>query len=91
VAIRVMDAKCILEVLNAGADVTVGNVDGDTPLHVAAQNDDVATMQLLVERGGSTVATNVLGDSPLHVSCRNEDNDGIAKLLENAADPALQV
>lgn len=76
--------------LQRGASVHETDIEGNTPLHVAAQapKNEIATVQCLLEHGASVNAVNYLGAAPLHYVCLRERNHrGIANiLLENGAE-----
>jgi ankyrin repeat protein len=49
-----------------GADVTVQNVDGETPLYPALQWGEVDVARMLIERGAVVTAQNVAGETSLY-------------------------
>lgn len=51
--------------LDAGADVNQVSPEGDTPLHIAAQQNDVGMIDELVSRGADLNAANQYGFTPL--------------------------
>lgn len=75
--------------LQAGASLFEVDVEGNTPLHVAAEapRNEIATVQCLLENGANVNALNYIGASPLHYVClRKSNHRGIANiLLENGA------
>jgi ankyrin repeat protein len=64
-------------------------VEGNTPLHVAAEapKNEIATVQCLLENGADANALNYIGAAPLHYVCLRKSNyRGVANiLLENGA------
>jgi len=52
-------------ILKHGADVTMANADGITPLHLAALNGDSELITLLLEKGAKPDAKDSLGKTPL--------------------------
>ena len=85
------EAVC-LALLNGGADATVQNVYGDTPLHWAAERCSVAVCALLLDQGGADVnAASGLASSretALHRVLERGlfDHDGRGALALEAAD-----
>lgn len=61
--------------LEAGAPVDIKGQDGDSPLHVAAFDEDnnggdrlIQMVQLLIDKGADTNAKNDSGCTPLHMA-----------------------
>lgn len=73
-----------------GADIQEGDVEGNSPLHVAAEapRNEIATIQTLIENGANLNACNYMGACPLHYVCLRKSNwRGVANvLLENGAE-----
>ena len=70
----------------AGAAASPKDSDGDTPLHVAARQDAVEMLEVLLKYGADTKARNRLGDTPVdtaHKSYRARAED----ILRAAAGP----
>lgn len=76
-------AKLLLE---KGADVNARTIDGDTPLHGAAESDYMgrnnrnAVAELLLAHGAEVNAKNKYGDTPLHKAVEAGHKD-VAELL----------
>jgi ankyrin repeat protein len=66
------------------ADVNFDAVDeeGNTPLHVAAQNQLFESLTALLELGAIPDVQNVAGDQPAHICARNNDLRGLQKLCQ---------
>ena len=71
--------RVVEALLDAGADVTARDADGDTPLHMLAQ--ECATQpwaagvaRLLLDSGADARATNVAGKTP--AECASEEGEG---------------
>ncbi|RHY96910.1 hypothetical protein DYB37_005284 [Aphanomyces astaci] len=74
------DGKDILS--TKGHDINARNLNGATPLHVAALADEgEAVMSLLVSNGANVNAINSTGSTPLHVCARLNRVHGAAILL----------
>jgi uncharacterized protein len=68
------------------ADVNAAQVDGTTPLHWAAQSDDLETADLLIKAGAKVMAANQEGATPLMLACVNGSAAMIEKLAAAGAD-----
>ena len=69
----------------------LGNFDGKTPLHEAAQCKSASVVAFLLERGVEVDALKRADWTPLMLACTKAGNDAVvAALLEGGADPALQ-
>lgn len=84
------DRTSIERHLQAGtASVDEVDVEGNTPLHVAAEapRNEIAVVQCLLENGANVNAPNYIGAVPLHYVCLRKANyRGVANiLLENGA------
>lgn len=82
----------IEQLLSRGADPTMRNCDGETPLHLAGKKYRADLLVLFVGRGVDWNATDRLGQTVLHCVCnlvivrlRN-----VRVLLENGADPSVR-
>ena len=53
--------------IGRGADVTVQNSDGETPLHQALQRGQIDVACTLIEHGADVTAQNNGGWTPLHL------------------------
>ncbi|CAE8710624.1 unnamed protein product, partial [Polarella glacialis] len=76
----------------ARADVHAAAEDGETPLHLAAQDGQEQTIRLLVAAGARVDATSEDGETPLHVAvqhCGSKALGHIATLVELRADPSI--
>ena len=67
--------------LNAGADVSIANVAGDTAMHIAVFWKSLDVLEELVESGASFSLLNSKGESPLHTVARECDPE-IMDILE---------
>ncbi|XP_076241569.1 myosin binding subunit isoform X3 [Calliopsis andreniformis] len=62
------DKEEIVRLLQKGADINTGNVDGLTALHQACINDDLDMVEFLVEKGADINRGDNEGWTPLHAT-----------------------
>jgi ankyrin repeat protein len=71
----------------AGGKESMERNRGETPLHRAAQDGNVQTVQLLLAHGADVNARNMYnGQSPLHLAAANENVSVLALLLARGAE-----
>ena len=83
-----ISSAAITVLSDAGADPETRNVDGRTPLHLAANEGGPENVDALLDAGANVEARDHLGMTPLHLaadSCRSPAV--IAVLLDAGADP----
>jgi ankyrin repeat protein len=75
--------------IRGGADVNLQDKNGYTPLHFAAQEQEVEIARLLLDHGASINAQDRHGNTPLSTAVFNYSGDGsvIQLLRERGADP----
>jgi ankyrin repeat protein len=87
-------AAVVRALLDAGAWHSPLNVDGKTPLHLAAMRSGCAgagCVRLLLEAGADPAARDVVGRTPLHLAApQRRDACCVRALLEAGADPTLR-
>ncbi|XP_015429850.1 PREDICTED: protein phosphatase 1 regulatory subunit 12A isoform X5 [Dufourea novaeangliae] len=62
------DKEEVVRLLEKGADINTGNVDGLTALHQACINDDLDMVEFLVEKGADINCGDNEGWTPLHAT-----------------------
>ena len=84
-AVRWIEDPALIQALvDAGADVDVKNADGDTPLHAARSNRNLAVIQALLDAGADVNAKNADGDTLLHVVIEYNTNPAVIQALVDA-------
>jgi ankyrin repeat protein len=58
---------------------------GETALHIAANNNDIATAAVLIQMGANVNAENDKGETPLHLASKQLNVDLVNLLLEKGA------
>lgn len=84
----------ILFLLEHGADVSLADKDGNTPLHLLIAEKDLShlngvyeeVLQLFLNKGAHIDAVNQKGETPLHAAARTGDIPAIKFLLLHGAD-----
>ncbi|XP_053677249.1 serine/threonine-protein phosphatase 6 regulatory ankyrin repeat subunit B isoform X5 [Anopheles nili] len=86
IAARVRDGdRCALMLLKSGAGANKTTDDGQTPVHVAAKNGNVQTLDLLLEDNGDPLVKSNVGETPLHLGARNCHPQIVKHLIEFVA------
>jgi ankyrin repeat protein len=82
-------AEEALELIRAGADPGLSDKDGFTPLHFAAQQENVPVVRVLLEHGAPVDAVNKYGNAPLWTAVFGSSGGGeiIGLLRAAGADP----
>lgn len=73
----------------AGADPSLKNDRGETPLHESLECGALSTAFLLIPHTPNSV-TSRYGETPLHIASRKNYADIVSKLLEHGEDPSIQ-
>jgi ankyrin repeat protein len=62
------------------------NKDGDTPLHLAVQNNSIAPLEILLKHRSTDInLKNNNGDTALHLAIKNNNQEIVKKLLDRGA------
>jgi len=77
----------IITLAQAGAYVETVNLDGKTPLHLAAQLDEPKIIRALLQIGASLVSTNRNGQTALHIAASHNGVLIAPLLLDAGSDP----
>jgi uncharacterized protein len=85
-AVKRGDAAMARTLLKQGGVNTL-EVDGTGALHWAAQNNDVAMVELLLHAGADAKLANRYGITPLYLACVNGNAEVVQRLLAAGADP----
>jgi len=80
------NVEAIQALIKAGANVNAGDVEGETPLHLAAFDGNVEAIQALIKAGANVDAGDVEGETPLHLAARYGDVEAIQALIDCGAD-----
>ncbi|XP_033351228.1 ankyrin-1-like [Bombus vosnesenskii] len=75
--------------LAAGADPSLKNDRGETPLHECLECGALNTAFLLISHTPTGIMSRY-GETPLHIASRKNYADMVAKLLEHGEDPSIQ-
>ena len=76
--------------LQRGADVSVTDRDGCTPLHYAVKEGQVANISILLDAGADLHARDKSGATVLHVAARSENSEPmITLLLDRGAESSI--
>ena len=84
------DSDAVYDLLEQGEDVNAAQGDGMTALHWAAENGDIAMVEVLLSAGANFNSTTRLGSyAPLHLASKMGHGEVIRTLLGNGQDPNI--
>ena len=86
-AVKNGDRVAVRALVQQRVDVNTSQADGMTPLHWAAQRNDVETADLLIRAGATATIATRHGVTPLALACANGSAGMIERLLKAGADP----
>jgi len=89
-AVRLAPPALVKELLDAGADITAVNGDGNQALWLACVTEAEENIQLLIDAGIDVQHINVNGATPLMFSASSGRAKATALLLKAGADPLLE-
>jgi ankyrin len=84
-AVRVDDAAMAKLLLGAGAQVTLPNRYGLTPIAIASANGSASMIAILLDAGADANAPDPAGDTPLMLATRVGRADAVTLLLDRGA------
>jgi cytohesin len=79
-AARDNNVAMVEQLINAGADLEIGDDWGDTPVNIAAYRGSLEALQLLIERGAAIEVVNTNGNTALD-HARNQSHEEIEAFL----------
>ena len=86
-AVRRGDSQSVRSLIAKHADANGAQPDGTTPLHLAAQLDQLEIADLLIAAGAKATASTRYNITPLAMACTNGNAAMIEQLLKAGADP----
>lgn len=90
-AIRTGNKEKVEALLNAGAGVNDADLDGLTPIHMAAESDaPVGTLEMIQKRGGNLDAQSAAGLTALMIAADRGDAEKVKSLLALGAKASLK-
>lgn len=85
-ALNMQQMDTVAYLLSKGANPTVADMKGNTPLHYAARTaHDTAAIPMLIAAGARVNAVNQDGDTPLHIAIRYGNEPGAKALIGHGA------
>ena len=88
---RHMQASILARLLiDANAVVSAQDEHGQTPLHIAAEVNNISLVKLLLEEHADLISQNKRGETPLHVAVQSRRDAAAKLLLEAGSDVSAQ-
>jgi ankyrin repeat protein len=84
-------AETVTALLDGGADPSLQNPQhwGQSAIHYAAENGNIAALEVLVDRGSPVDLRDLTQTTPLMYAAQTGDAEAVRWLLDHGADPAL--
>lgn len=73
--------NCASILLKMGADPSIQNNCGETPLHQSVENKNVKISNLLIEKGCNINAKTINGETCVYVATKQNDSNMVNTLL----------
>ena len=91
-AARQGDAELVIKLVQDGMDVNQPNLEGQTPLMLAAQaeRNGAAVIDLLLAQGAKVNEVDTYGNTALIYAAQAGDLDAVKLLVEHGADTSLE-
>jgi uncharacterized protein len=81
-------SRVIIKLLRAGAKLDSQDMYGQTPLHLAAEDEEINILVLMLNKGADTRAKTRMGLTAHDVAKRNNRDKDIIQLLEPEGMPS---
>ena len=82
--------KQVKQLLYIGTNPDVRDMEGNTPLHHAIQNERDEIAQLLISAGATPDIQNNKGEAPLHIAVQKSNKELVTQLIEAGANPNIR-
>jgi len=82
--------RIVSYLLSNGANANTPDIQGFSPLHYAAQNGFVDSVNELIEYRAEVNVKNINSDTPLHLAVRSNNRHCAQLLIERGANPRIQ-
>lgn len=91
-AVRIGNREIVHTLLSQGAEPSLQDADGNTPMHIAAEMSAILTAISLLTHDFNVVVDirNAKGEAPIHIAARKNDPCLLALLLQAGASPDLK-
>ncbi|CAL8300267.1 unnamed protein product [Boreogadus saida] len=84
-AAKIGDVEALESIREMGSNLSVGDYDGRTPLHIAASEGHLKVVQYLLDQGSTIHSRDRYGDTPLSNAVRFRRNDIVMVLRRGGA------
>ena len=86
-AVNKGDVRSVRTLIAGGSDVNGADIDGSTPLHWAAQHNNLEIVDALLLAGAKAGTATRYNITPLSLACMNGNAEIVERLLKSGADP----